>query len=198
MGESPIHAALEDLARRLDELHVPYAVVGAMALNAFGYRRATVDVDVLITPDGLARFKEAWLGRGYVERFAGSRGVRDAAHGVPIDFLLAGDYPGDGKPKPVRFPDPAAEAIHVEGLSILPLERLVELEAGLGDVGPAPPPRPGGRPRAIRARDLDEAFASRPPPPSHPRPVRAGQVPGTLARRSLGGAGGSALKRAAT
>ena len=104
-GRVSIHAALEDLARRLDELHVPYAVVGAMALNAFGYRRATVDVDVLITPDGLARFKEAWLGRGYVERFAGSHGVRDAAHGVPIDFLLAG-LPRRRKPKPVRFPDP--------------------------------------------------------------------------------------------
>ena len=101
MGDSPVHAALAQLVRRLNELGVPYAVVGAMALNAFGYRRATVDIDVLLTAGGLARFKDAWLGRGYVERFAGSRGVRDTVAGVPIDFLLAGEYPGDGTPKAV-------------------------------------------------------------------------------------------------
>jgi len=33
---------------------------------------------------------------------------------VSIDVLLTGDYPGDGKPKPVVFPDPAVIATRGE------------------------------------------------------------------------------------
>jgi len=161
MGESPVHVALEQLVRHLEALHVPYAVVGAMALNAFGYRRATVDIDVLLTADGLARFKAACLGRGYVDRFPGSRGVRDTVQGVPIDFLLAGEYPGDGKRKPVRFPDPAAEAISVGGVFILPLERLIELKLASGMSAPHRIRDLADILELIRVRHLDESFASR-------------------------------------
>jgi hypothetical protein len=42
------------------------------------------------------------LGRGYVEKPAGSRSLRDTEAGV--DVVLAGEYPGDGKPKAVAFP----------------------------------------------------------------------------------------------
>ena len=36
MGQSPVHSALEALAKLLDEEGIPYAVCGAMALNAWG------------------------------------------------------------------------------------------------------------------------------------------------------------------
>jgi hypothetical protein len=132
VGDSPVHSALESLARRLDALHIPYAIVGAMALNEYGFRRATVDIDVLLTAEGLARFKEAWLGRGYVERVPGGRGVRDTEHHVPIDFLIAGEYPGDGKPKEVRFPDPAVAGVRGPRVALLPLERFLELKLASG------------------------------------------------------------------
>ena len=35
-----------------------------MALNEWGYRRVTVDVDVLLTAEGLRALKEEALGRG--------------------------------------------------------------------------------------------------------------------------------------
>ncbi|MGE0549752.1 MAG: hypothetical protein AB7O24_24445 [Kofleriaceae bacterium] len=132
MSSDPVHEAMRRLAKALDDLDVPYAVVGAMALNAYGYRRTTVDVDVLITREGLDTFKARWLGRGYVEKFPGSKGVRDSALGVTIDFVIAGDYPGDGKPKPVRFPDPAAVALRGERIALLPLSTLVELKLASG------------------------------------------------------------------
>lgn len=132
MGTDPVHAALHKITTILDELGVPYAVVGAMALNEYGYRRATVDVDILLTEDSLARFKASWLGRGYVEKFPGSRGVRDTENNVPIDFVIAGHYPGDGKPKPVRFPDPAHVAERGGALALLPIARLVELKLASG------------------------------------------------------------------
>ena len=31
-----------------------------------------------------------------------------------INFLLAGDFPGDGKPKPVTFPDPREAAVELD------------------------------------------------------------------------------------
>ena len=88
-----------------------------MALNAYGYPRVTNDVDVLLTPAGLEAFKENHLGLGYVQKFPGSKGLRDTENGVPIDFVLAGDFPGDGLPKPVAFPDPPRPRSGIGSLS---------------------------------------------------------------------------------
>lgn len=132
MGDSDVQRAMERLTRVLRELEIPYAVIGAMALNEWGYRRVTVDVDILLSPAGLDRLKQAVLGRGYVEKFPGSRGLRDAELGVTIDVVLAGEYPGDGKPKAVVFPDPAAAGIRGDRVSLLPLPKLVELKLASG------------------------------------------------------------------
>jgi len=101
---------------------------------------------VLLTPDGLRRFKERWLGKGWVERFPGSKGMRDVENNVKIDVLLAGDYPGDGKPKPVRFPDPATVAIDLGGTATLALPKLIELKLASGMTAPD------------RPRDLDDVI----------------------------------------
>jgi len=132
MRQSPVHHALAAIARTLDQLGVPYAIAGAMALNEYGYERVTKDVDVLVTRDGLAKLKAEVLGRGYVEKFPGSKGLRDTEHNVAIDFLLAGEYPGDGQPKPVQFPDPRTVAVKRSGIAFLPLPRLVEFKLASG------------------------------------------------------------------
>jgi hypothetical protein len=136
MGESDVQRALARLAAVLDQEGIPYAVVGAMALNEWGYRRVTVDVDVLLTADGLRRLKEAVLGRGYVEKFPGSRGLKDAEAGVDIDVILTGEFPGDGKPKPVVFPDPADVAVRGRSVALLPLPILIELKLASGISAP--------------------------------------------------------------
>jgi hypothetical protein len=131
MNKAEVQIALAKIARLLDEAQIPYALIGALAMAEHGYVRLTIDIDLLLAPEGLAEFKRRHLGRGYVEKFPGSRGFRDTENGVPIDVVLAGDYPGDGKPKPVRFPDPATAAIRGR-LSLLPLARLVELKIASG------------------------------------------------------------------
>jgi hypothetical protein len=136
VGDSDVQRALERLVGTLEALKIPYAIVGAMALNEFGYRRVTVDVDVLLTPAGLEALKAASLGRGYVEKFPGSRGLRDTENGVDIDVLLTGGYPGDGKPKPVSFPDPAKVAVRGTRVALLPLPKLVELKLASGMSAP--------------------------------------------------------------
>jgi hypothetical protein len=136
MGEADVQRALERLARILDENAIPYAIIGALALNEWGYRRVTVDVDVLLTPEGLAKLRQQVLGRGYLEKFPGSRGLRDTDAGVTVDVVLAGEYPGDGKPKPVVFPDPARVAVRGRRVALLPLETLIELKLASGISAP--------------------------------------------------------------
>ncbi|MEW6743338.1 MAG: hypothetical protein AB1486_11325 [Planctomycetota bacterium] len=136
MGETKVHRALERLVRHLEEDGISYAIVGAMALNEYGYRRVTEDIDLLLTRAGLEEFKRLHLGRGYVEKFPGSKGLRDTYNDTPIDVVIAGDYPGDGKPKPVVFPDPGEAAERGERVRLLPLPRLIELKLASGMTAP--------------------------------------------------------------
>ena len=136
MKTANVFLALERLAERLTQLEIPYAIVGGMALNAYGYERATSDVDVLVRREDLEIFKKTFLGRGYLERFPGSKGLRDTNQNVKIDVILAGEYPGDGLEKPVAFPDPAQKAVRGERFALLPLETLVELKIASGMTAP--------------------------------------------------------------
>jgi hypothetical protein len=133
---SAVHRTLRRVAQRLDELGVPYAVAGGMALFLHGFRRFTEDVDVLVTKDGLRLIHERLEGLGYVAPFQGSKNLRDADTGVRIEFLVAGEYPGDGKPKPVAFPDPAAVGVERDGVRYLSLPMLIELKLASGLTNP--------------------------------------------------------------
>jgi hypothetical protein len=134
--ESSVHHALRKIVRRLEELGVPYAIVGDMAMFLHGYRRFTEDVHLLVTREGLAQIHERLEGRGYIAPFAGSKQLRDAENGVRIEFLVTGEYPGDGKPKPIAFPDPASVSIEIDGVHCLELTRLLELKLASGMTNP--------------------------------------------------------------
>lgn len=133
---SAVHTALTRICRKLEELNIPYAVVGGMAMFFHGYRRFTDDVDLLVTRDGLRKAHEHLEGLGYVPPFEGSKQLRDTEHGVRVEFLVAGEYPGDGKPKPVVFPDPTGKTIEAEGMRLLNLPTLIELKLASGISNP--------------------------------------------------------------
>jgi hypothetical protein len=136
LNKSNVHGALERLVDRFAELKIPYAIVGALSLNAYGYQRTTSHVEVLLRREDLESFKKSYLGRGYVEKFPGSKGMRDATENVDIDVLLTGDFPGDGKEKPIAFPDPATAAVRGDRFSLLPLSTLLELKLASGMTAP--------------------------------------------------------------
>ena len=132
-GRGAVHRTLRSLVERLAEESIPYAIVGGMALNLYGYRRETVDVDVLMTREGLERFHQRLVGRGYVLAFSGARkSFRDPETGVKIEVLTTGEFPGDGKPKPVVFPDPATVAVDRGGYVVVALEKLIEMKIASG------------------------------------------------------------------
>src|SRR5712692_3915156 len=89
-----VHKTLRRICKRLDELGIPYAVAGAMALFFHGVRRFSKDVDILVSRDGLKELHRQLEGLGYLPLFAGSKNLRDTDTGVKIEFLLTGDYPG--------------------------------------------------------------------------------------------------------
>lgn len=136
MGQSDVQAAARAIAKCFEEDGIDYAIAGALALAAHGRPRMTDDVDILIRREDLARFKQRWLGRGYVDVTPGLKAIRDTERGVRIDFLIAGDFPGDGKPKPVAFPDPASQASTGDGFRIVDLNTLLELKLASGMTAP--------------------------------------------------------------
>ncbi len=130
--ENAVFRSLERITKRLDVLGVPYAVCGGMALFQHGYRRFTEDVDLLVTRESLQLIHEKLDGLGYIPPFAGSKNLRDTDTGVKIEFIVTGDFPGDGQPKPVAFPDPQDVAEVVGGVTCLRLTTLIELKLTSG------------------------------------------------------------------
>jgi hypothetical protein len=161
MGDDDVHRSLRRIASRLDQLGIAYAVGGGMALVAHGYARTTVDVDVLLPAGALERVRAALEGSEYARPFAGSRDLRDVETGVRIEFLVAGEFPGDGQPKPVPFPDPVAASVVIGGIRFLSLERLVELELASGMTHAGRIKDLADVQELIRVLDLEQDFAER-------------------------------------
>lgn len=132
MESSPVHKTLNDIVRRLSEEQIDYAIIGGMALALHGFIRPTEDVDLLMNPQGLEKFHAELVGRGYVPLFPGARKhFRNSETGVKVKVITTGEYPGDGKPKPVAFPVPADVAIDL-GYRVVSLESLIELKLASG------------------------------------------------------------------
>ncbi len=131
-GTSDTHLTLKKITQKLRELGINYVVVGGMALFQHGYRRFTEDVDLLVTKGDLKEIHRNLEGLGYLPLFVGSKNLRDTEYGVKIEFLVTGEYPGDGKPKPVAFPSPASVTHEIDGIRYINLPALVELKLASG------------------------------------------------------------------
>jgi hypothetical protein len=137
MGEGNLHGALAQLSNDLKRHGIDYMVIGAVALMAYGYPRFTEDIDLVMTPEGLEAFHRELIGMGYVPAFPGAKKrLRSTREGVSIEVIAAGEYPGDGKPKPIRFPVPADASIDIDGVQVVTLEKLIELKLASGMTAP--------------------------------------------------------------
>jgi hypothetical protein len=162
--ESAVQLALQRIARRLDDIQIPYAVVGGLALFHHGFRRFTEDVDLLVTKENLAIVHERLDGLGYVPPFAGSKHLRDAVSGVKVEFLTTGDFPGDGKPKSISFPNPVDVRVEDDGIWFLSLPALIDLKLASGISNPLRGKDLADVQELITIRNLDESLV----PQLHP------------------------------
>ena len=162
MGQGKLHNALARLVADLNEHGIDYLVIGAVALTAYGYRRFTEDIDLVFTVEGLNKFHEQLIGLGYASAFPGARKrLRSTRDGVRIDVIASGEYPGDGKPKPVRFPNPLEASVEIDGVRFATLEKLIELKLASGMTAPDRLKDLADVQELIKIRGLSRPFAEK-------------------------------------
>jgi hypothetical protein len=158
----PVHQSLRRLARRLERSGIPYAVMGAMAVNLHGAQRTTKDVDVLLTKEGLEQFRRELLPKFYRPVEGRPRRFQERKSGVTVDCLVTGHFPGRGGPGPFAFPDPEEVAVEIDKVQVVNLPQLIQLKLAarryydFGDVV-----------FLIRVHDLDESFMEQLHPSVH-------------------------------
>ena len=91
----------------------------------------------MMTSEALDTFHHELIGPGYAPQFPGARKrIRSTVDGVSIDIIVSGEYPGDGKPKPVAIPRPAEASTEIEGIRVVTLAKLIELKLTSGMTAP--------------------------------------------------------------
>jgi hypothetical protein len=128
---------------------------------AYGYARFTEDIDLILDSNGLDRFHRKLVGLGYSPAFQGARKrLRSTRDGTPIEVIAAGEYPGDGKPKPVSFPKPSEASVEIDGIKFPTLEKLIELKLASGMTAPERLKDLADVQELIKIRGLSREFAN--------------------------------------
>ncbi len=162
MGEGTLNKTLARLSSDLDQRGIDYMVIGAVALLAHGYPRFTEDIDLVMTAEGLRKFHEELIGLGYTPAFPGAKKrIRSTMDGVSIEVMTTGEYPGDGRPKPVSMPAPAEASTEIDGVRFVTLEKLIELKLASGISAPDRLKDLADVQELIKIRKLDADFASK-------------------------------------
>ncbi|HET6881184.1 MAG TPA: hypothetical protein VFI31_13575 [Pirellulales bacterium] len=130
--------SLWELAQRVHALlsreGIEHAIVGGVAVCLHGYRRNTVDLDLLVAP-GDATILHSALEADGIRWHAAAKEFRSAA-GVAIQCVLAGESEGPGQAATFPSPDDPKHVTTIEGLPVLSLAALIQskLACGLGNL----------------------------------------------------------------
>ena len=136
-GKGMLNETLRRIVKDLESRGIEYSVIGAVALNNHGYRRFTEDIDLLLTKEGLEKFRNELVGLGYRPAFEGAtKKFRTTDENIPVKIITSGEFPGDGRPKPVVFPDPTENQVEIDGVKTVSLEKLIELKLASGMTAP--------------------------------------------------------------
>jgi hypothetical protein len=161
-GKGMLNDTLHRIVAELERAGISFVVIGGIAVNQYGYRRFTEDIDLLMTKDGLETFRETLVGVGFRPAFSGAtRAFRALPENVRVEILTTGDFPGDGKPKAVAFPDPTDVADVIDGIPILAFPKLIELKLASGMTAPHRLRDLADVQELIRLRSLTADFAER-------------------------------------
>lgn len=161
-GKGMLNETLTKLVEDLEKHDIDYAVIGAVALNQYGYQRFTSDIDLLMTKEGLEKFRQELVGLGYAPKFEGAKKTfRSTFRNVQIEIITAGEYPGDGKPKPVQFPEPNNNYTVINGVKTITLEMLITLKLASGMTNAGRLKDLADVQELIKLKHLDAAFAER-------------------------------------
>jgi len=136
LGSRDVWDTARDCTTALSQQGLAVAMVGGVAVCLHGYRRNTVDVDVLVRREDATAVRQTLQQAGYVWHAEEREFVSPG--GVPVQFLLSGEPASDDTSWGVYLPDPAEPEVttEIEGLPVLTLSRLIALTlaGGLGNV----------------------------------------------------------------
>jgi len=161
-GRGKEHKTMRRLVENLDKAGIPYAIMGAMAVNAHRHERTTKDVDVLLNQAGFDEFRRRYVPRTYDPSPGRPRRFLDRRHGVNFDILVTGLFPGSGKPGPIAFPEPTDVSETIRDMQVVNLPTLIQLKLAarryydFGDVV-----------HLIAVHNLDETFQANLHPSVH-------------------------------
>lgn len=162
MGQGTLNEVLRKITKDLENKGIDYNLIGAVALNQHGYRRFTEDIDLLLTREGLEKFQKELVGLGYRPAFEGAtKKFRTTAENVTVEIITEGEFPGDGKPKPVVFPNPSESETEIDGIKTLSLEKLIELKLASGMTAPHRLKDLADVQEVIKIKDLTADFADK-------------------------------------
>jgi Nucleotidyl transferase of unknown function (DUF2204) len=162
MGEGTLNETLRRVAKDLENHGIEYSVIGAIALNNYGYRRFTEDINLFLTQAGLEKFQNELVVSGYRPAFQGAtKKFRTTEENVTVEIITSGEFPGDGKPKAVVFPNPKDVSIEIDGIKTLTLEKLVELKLASGMTAPHRLKDLADVQELIKLKHLDAGFAEK-------------------------------------
>jgi putative nucleotidyltransferase-like protein len=162
MGKGQLNNTLARLSSDLEDHGIDYMVIGAVALLAHGYPRFSEDIDLVMTAEGLEKFHAELIGLGYAPAFPGAKKrLRSTIDGVSIEVMTTGEYPGDGKPKPVSMPDPVSASTEIDGIRFVTFEKLIELKLASGISAPHRLKDLADVQELIKIKQLDADFANK-------------------------------------
>lgn len=126
--------SLWHVARQVHDLlaarSIPHAIVGGVAVCLHGYRRNTVDLDLLVRPEDVDGIRAAMTEQGFIWS-PEAREFR-TPNDIPVQFLMAGEKAGPQQE--ATLPDPAdrQHVSEIEGLPVLRLSQLVQAKLACG------------------------------------------------------------------
>jgi hypothetical protein len=126
------------------------------AAKRLEFVRTTSDVNVLLTPQGLADFQRLLVPRSYGPLPGRSRRFVDRRQRVEVGVILTGSFPGYSKSGPIAFPEPQQICIVLDEIKVAELHALIEMKLAAGrhqDLGDVV--------SLIGSQNLDASYAAR-------------------------------------
>jgi hypothetical protein len=157
--EIPAFATLLKIAKRLRELNISYAVVGDLAMFYHGFERYTEVLELLVSRESLSEIHQRVSGLDFMSATGGSKDIIDKANRVTVKFIVTGDFPGDGRRKPVVHPDPLEASDEKNGIYWMKLPMLIDIKLASGMTNPGKLKELSDVQELIHALKLEEAYA---------------------------------------
>jgi hypothetical protein len=122
-----VHSVLADKG-------IDHAIVGGVAVCLHGYRRNTVDLDLLIAKEDRESFRTALESEGF--KWDSKEAEFQSPSGVAIQCVIAGEPEGKGQEAIFPSPSDAKQVTVIEGLPVLTLAQLIQakIACALGDM----------------------------------------------------------------